>query len=99
MSRRLGFTKETKHQAKERSDNKCETCGLKKNLECHHIIPIFMFKEYQFLSVAMIKSLCNAEVLCKYHHKLKDAETLLWTEDEVRGMALLLFGYIQEKLL
>ena len=97
MSRKLDFPKKTKQEAKRRANYQC-FCG-KTNIECHHIIPIFMFKEYQFLSVAMIKSLCNAEVLCKYHHKLKDAETLLWTEDEVRGMALLLFGYIQEKLL
>ena len=99
MSRPLNFSKETKWRAKSIAHNKCEVCDETKQLEIHHLIPVFMEKKYKFLSPEMIKSLANTVVLCKDCHYFADAETRNWSEDEVRGLAMMLFGFLQETLL
>lgn len=67
------FTRETKLEAINRSQCRCERCNKSiyednVRLEVHHRVPVFVAKMYPQFSLSVIKSLANAEVLCSSCH-------------------------------
>lgn len=75
----MEFTDQTKLEALKRADFKCEDCGRTKAqlredgekgyFEIHHRLPIYIIaSEFPELSLSVIKSLANAEVLCQKCH-------------------------------
>lgn len=77
--REYEFTPDTKIDALKRSGFKCELCGVPKHeardgyLEIHHKLAIAAaINYYPSLAPALIRSIANAQVLCKDCHQQED---------------------------
>lgn len=72
------FDRETKLAAFERSEYRCEQCGKEDDrtdrLQAHHLIAIWFVRETGCLGLEVIKSLCNAEILCHDCHSKRHKE-------------------------
>lgn len=73
---RAGYEFDTriKQASKERAGFVCERCGKETDkLEIHHILPIAIaIKYYPRIAPEVIRSLANAQCLCKECHKKAD---------------------------
>jgi len=67
------FDPETKREALERAGYRCEVCGKQdsatERLEVNHICAIWFARENPCLTIEVLKSISNAQVLCHQHHK------------------------------
>lgn len=93
------FPKQTRYEAIDRADYTCERCGSHhpggKGLEAHHQIPIWWAIRHKEFAPALIKSIANLEVLCRECHFEADEELYQMTDEEIRGMAMTIFGLFQ----
>lgn len=93
------FPKRTRYEAIERANYTCERCGSYhpdgRGLEAHHKIGIWWALKHKEFAPALIKSIANLEVLCRECHFEADEENYEMTDEEIRGMAMMIFGTFQ----
>lgn len=105
------FTPITKREAKKRAGGKCEICGRKTDLDCHHLLPIELTEFYPEIAATVIASLDNLIVLCHHchsrmgRHALKNhpiiaekLRKLCFTQEKIPGFDELLNPNLQDKL-
>lgn len=69
------FTRETRWEARQRANGRCELCGTSENLSVHHILGIeIALKFYPEISHAAIRSLANALCVCSHCHEHMDRQ-------------------------
>lgn len=86
------FSDGVRREALERAKNKCDHCGRKANklerFNVHHIIAIWWALETHCLAPEVIKSICNASVLCATCHAETHRQESRAFYEEVAPMVL-----------
>ncbi len=80
------FSQQIKEEALSRSNLRCEGCGRsakRRELQIHHIIPVWFAIQYPLFSIPLITSIANTKVLCLECHK----QTMHYNEDEILMLA------------
>lgn len=105
----LEFSDATKRDALRNAGYKCERCGVPKGqardgyLEIHHKLAIWcVVNYYPYLLPEVVRSIVNAEVLCKDCHQEADNNMRFTHQDTARvlgGFTIALLSQVEREMI